>query len=87
MRFLKVLPAILSFIILGAHFLREGSILLTAIMIMLPFLLLVQTRKYEITLFLQTAPTLSALVWLYTAYEILIVRLSMGTDWIRMVVI
>jgi hypothetical protein len=87
MRFLKVLPAILSFIILAAHFLREGNLPLTVTMILLPFLLLIQIRKEVITFFLQIMLALSALIWLDTAYDILMMRLSMGTDLIRMVII
>ncbi|HIP75977.1 MAG TPA: hypothetical protein EYH12_02270 [Psychromonas hadalis] len=87
MRYLKVLPAIFSLVILVAHFLREGSELLPQIILLVPVLMLIKVKRKEITLFLQAVLGISALLWLDTAYDILVIRLSRGIDWMRMVLI
>lgn len=83
--FIRLLPAILSFLLLAAHFLREANMMLLIISALLPFLLFWRTTN--VVKFLQFCLLLTAFEWLRTGYQILEFRLAMGESWLRMVII
>ena len=83
--FIRLLPAILSFLLLAAHFLREANIILLVVSALLPFLLFWRTDT--VVKFLQFCLLLTAFEWLLAGYQILEFRLAMGESWVRMVII
>ncbi len=81
----RIIPFILSFIVLAAHFLRFGNLLLTALCLLIPFLLLV--KKRWILIALQALTVAGALFWVKVAIDLLFFRLAVGVPWMRMVAI
>jgi len=81
----RIIPIIISFLILGAHFLRGGNTVLTLVLISAPLLLFVKKpwSFYMVKFFLY----MGALAWLYTAYELMVQRMAWGEPWLRMVLI
>ena len=85
MNFLRLLPVILSFIILAAHFMHAGQMYLVYLMLVLPFLLFI--KKSWVPWLFQAVLLLGAAEWLRTLYFMTLVRLEYGEPWIRMAVI
>ena len=85
MTFLILLPAILSALTLAAHFLRNGHVVLTAVVAAIPFLFLV--RRRWVIRYAQTVLALGTLEWSRSAGEILHQRLLEGQPYVRMLVI
>jgi hypothetical protein len=85
MRFLlHVLPAV-SFLVLGAHFLREGAVFLT-----LACAALAAAPAWPqpwVSRIVQAALVLGTVEWLWTAYVLAQQRIAMGLPWGRMVFI
>lgn len=69
----------LSALLLGAHFLREGNIVITLICITLPFAFL-YPRRHSLVL-LQVLAYGAAVTWLYTAWQLIQARQSLGQNW------
>ena len=86
MIFLYVLLIILSFLVLGAHFLRVGALPLVALSLFLPFLLLLSPRPW-VARVLQVALVLAGLEWLRTMFTLIAGRQASGDPWVRMAVI
>lgn len=84
-KFLRYFPATVSFLVLAAHFLREGNTTVAVILALLPILLGFKNKKA--TYYLQGMLILGAIVWCITAYNILTLRLAMQEDWLRMIAI
>ena len=82
---LRSIPAIISFLLLGAHFLRNGNLLLTAVCLLLPGILLIQ-RQWSLQV-LQLLLYIGAVVWVNTAIRIMRLRMNLGQPWGRMAVI
>ena len=80
-----LLPVILSFLVLGAHFLREGSLPVVVICVVFPFLLVVKKRWVVWTI--QTTLFLGGLEWLRTIAARVAVRNQVGEPWGKMAVI
>ncbi|MBI5594744.1 MAG: hypothetical protein HY928_01505 [Elusimicrobia bacterium] len=82
MPFLRLLPAILCCLVLGAHFLRGGHPLLAAGLAAFPFALALRApwvkRAFEGVL------VAAILVWLSTAARLAASRLEAGEPWVRM---
>ena len=85
MNFLRLLPVIISFIMLAAHFMHAGLMYLVYLMSVLPFLLFF--KKSWVPLFFQAVLLLGAAEWLRTLYFMTLVRLEYGEPWMRMAVI
>ncbi len=83
--FLLALPAGLSALVLGAHFLRRGNLPLVAACLALVALLLV--RRAWAARVVQGALALGALEWLRTLAVLLPERRASGEPWVRLVVI
>jgi hypothetical protein len=81
----RLIPLILSSLVLGAHFLRDGLVVLVVISLLAPFLLLV--RRRWVLHFLQGCALVAALVWAQTAYALVQTRVEEGEPWTRMLLI
>ena len=82
-----ILPAlpIASFILLGAHFLREGAFFLTAACAALA--LAAAWRERRVARLVQAALVLGTVEWLSTAWLLVQQRMATGRPWSRMAVI
>ncbi len=81
----RILPIIVSFLLLGAHFLRAGNLPLMAGCLLIPLLLLVKTRWSVIVL--QIFAYIGAVIWVDTTIAIYHQRIILGTPWERAVII
>ncbi len=85
MNIVRVLPVILSFILLAAHFSRSGLSELMLMCIVMPFLLFIQ--KIWVVRFLQILLLLGSLEWIRTLYNYAVERQAIGESWIRLAII
>ena len=85
MNLLKLLPVILSFLILGAHFSRADAAILMFICIAFPLLLFV--KKPWVARLLQIVLVLGALEWMRATYIYAAERQAFGESWIRLAII
>jgi hypothetical protein len=82
---LRLIPVILSSMLLAAHFFRTGSSVLSLAAIGLPFLLLVRQPWAARTV--QLALVLGGLEWLRAAWGYVQQRMALGEPWTRLLVI
>lgn len=85
MNFLRLLPVFISFLLMGAHFLRAGQLVIAVALLCLLLLLLV--RQYWVPWVIQLVLLLGAVEWLLTLYAVAQVRIGQDMPWIRMAVI
>lgn len=85
MNVLRLLPVILSFLLLGAHFYRAGLVPLTALCVAGLFLLLI--RKAWVPRLFQVLLVLGALEWLRSLYFLAAMRIAWGEPWTRLALI
>lgn len=85
MKIVRFLAVMLSSLLLGAHFLRGGHMIVVALCLALPLLLFVKQRWAAVAL--RAVLFLGALEWIRTAALLTRDRLVMGESWIRMAVI
>lgn len=79
-RFLIVL---ISFLLIGAHYLRSAHYLATIICCIVPFSLFLMSRK--INIFLEyTLYLLAFVVWAISGFNFILQRLDNGQDWVRL---
>ena len=73
MNFLRLLPALLSCLLLGAHFMRMGLLPLTVVCALVPLVLLVRNRwaalSVQLVLVLGTVEWVRTLIGLYAARQ------------------
>jgi hypothetical protein len=69
----------LAALLLGAHFLRAGNMVVTLICIAVPFAFLYR-RRHSLVL-LQAIAYGAAATWLYTAWQLVQARQSLGQNW------
>lgn len=79
MIFLRLIPVILSFLILGAHFYRLSLNSLVLLSIVFPFLLLI--KKAWIPKLFQATLILAALEWLRSLYVYIQAYEDIGKSW------
>ena len=83
--FFQLLPVIVSFLLIGAHYLRSGNHVMVALSLVLPAGLFIRhplpARLVQLALFL------SAVEWGRTAFILVSVRSEAGLDWNRLVII
>ncbi|MBT8047086.1 MAG: hypothetical protein HKN57_12890 [Xanthomonadales bacterium] len=85
MKILKLLPVIVSFLLLSAHFYRAGQIPLVIICLgLLPLLLL---KKRWVPRLFQGLLILGALEWLRALYMFAAIRIAWDQPWTRLAVI
>ncbi len=85
MTLVLLVPAVLAQWLIGAHFLRYGHLLPTAICLALPGLLLIPRRWAAIAT--QVILLLGAAEWIRTTVGIARDRIAAGEPWTRMAVI
>lgn len=85
MNFLRLLPVILSFLLLGAHFYRAGMLPLTVLCVAVLFLLFL--RKPWIPRLFQGLLVLGSIEWLRTLYMFAAMRIAWGEPWTRLALI
>ena len=85
MNILKLLPVFISFLLLAAHFLRAGQMVVSIILLSVLWLLLL--RKLWVPWVIQIILLLGAMEWLWTLYSFAQVRMEMGNPWMRMAII
>lgn len=85
MNFLRLFPAILSTLVLGAHFSRAG--MLGGVIVTLSFLPLLFVRRPWVAWVYQAMLLLGAAEWIRTLVEIMQRRQAMGEPWKRMAII
>ena len=85
MNVLRVLPVILSFLLLAAHFYRAGLVLLTVLCVAL--LLLLFLRQAWVPQLFQALLVLGALEWLRALYGFAAMRIAFGEPWTRLALI
>ncbi|MGF1681870.1 hypothetical protein [Photobacterium minamisatsumaniensis] len=82
---LRLLPVVISFWLLAAHYLRFSNIGMLLILACLPLLLFYRSSYTPklVTVLL----VIVAAQWLMITYEMVSLRLMMGNDWIRLLCI
>jgi hypothetical protein len=85
MNFLRLFPAVLSMLVLGAHFFRGGNLLIVGLVIV--FLALLLVRQPWVAYGFQALLVIGAIEWLRTLVEIMRRRQAMGEPWTRMAII
>jgi hypothetical protein len=85
MTFLLLLPVILSFLVLAAHFMYAGNLALVVVSLAIPFLLLI--RRRWIIWAIQILLLLAAFEWLMTMIRLIGQYQQEGRPWTRMVII
>ena len=85
MKYLKLSPVFISFLILAAHFYRSALFPLVLICLLIPLLLLVKNKWSVISI--QLLLILGSLEWVRTIYIIVLERMAEGKPWTRLVVI
>ena len=85
MTFFRLLPVILSILVLGAHYLRSGPFLLVLLAIVLPFLLFV--KKVWVARLMQIVLILGSLEWARTLLDLVAKRQALGESWTRLALI
>ena len=85
MNFIRLLPVILSFLLLGAHFYRAGQFALVLVSLLLMILPVV--RYSWVPRLVQAGLLLGALEWLRTLFVIVQVRIEIGLPWTRLATI
>ncbi len=83
--FRRIIPFILSAIVIAAHFLRFANLPLMALSLLIPFLLLIKKRWALLTV--QALTVAGGLFWIKVAIDNLWLRLAVGEPWVRMVAI
>jgi hypothetical protein len=76
---LRVSLIIISAILLGAHFLRDGNLLLTVVCLLTPALLFI--RRLWVLWLLQGLAYLGAVIWLVTLAQLVMERIAMGRSY------
>lgn len=85
MNFLRLLPVLISLLLVAAHFFRAGQTAIVAVLLCMPLLLLV--RKTWVPWVFQVVLVLAAVEWLLTLIDIARLRMQTGDSWLRMAVI
>ena len=85
MIFLRLLPVILSLLLLGAHFSRAG--LMLPMVLSLALLVVLAIPRPWAARLVQGALALATVEWLRTVYVLVRVRRTMGEPWTRAAII
>lgn len=82
---IRIIPLIIAFLLLGAHFLRSGHIILAGLSIFVPLMLLI--KKRWILLVVKWLAYSGAIVWIQTIFFLVQQRRIAGVPWVRMLLI
>lgn len=81
----RLLPVIISFLLLAAHFSRADHTILVIITLMFPFLFFI--KKRIILRIIQVVLIISGAEWIRAMLDYIEVRKAMGDDWTRLAII
>lgn len=81
----RVIAYSFMILILAAHFSRANSNILAVLALLIPFFLFI--KKAWVIDVLQMLGYLAAVVWIFTGYQYVQLRIASGDDWIRLVFI
>ena len=81
----RLMPVIISMLLLAAHFLRSGWLIVSVACVLLPFLLLL--RRHWVPRLFTVVLVLGSLEWLRTLYGFAAMRIAFGEPWTRLAVI
>ena len=82
---LRTIAAGFALLLLGAHFLRSGSVILASVFALMPLLLMVR-RRFALRV-VQIALAAGVPIWIHTALVLTWMRLQIGAPWLRMLLI
>lgn len=82
---LRIIPSIISALVLSAHFLRDGEFLSVLLTILAPFLFWIKERWSLNTLRLLIF--LGGIIWLWTTIELVLNQIANEAPWFRMAII
>ncbi len=85
MTVLKLLPVIVSFLLIGAHFLRSGHMFYVVLCVL--FIGLLFVRKPLAAWLVQAALVLATVEWIHTVFVFASVRIEQGKPYFRLVLI
>ena len=85
MNFFRLLPVILSFLLLAAHFVRAGENIYAFVLLIL--LLLLTLKKSWVPWLIQVVLILGAIEWLLTLMFVAQMRMEFGMPWARLAII
>ncbi len=80
--FIRIIAFVVACLLLGAHFLRQGSLPLVGVCLLAPFLFFVK-KRWALSV-LQVFAYGGAAVWLYTTITLVRHRMAVGAPWTRM---
>ncbi len=81
----RIIPYSFMILLLAAHFSRANNNILALVVLLIPFLLFVKQKWVIQTL--EIVAYLSAVAWLYGAYQYIQIRIATGDDWMRLLAI
>lgn len=81
----RMMPVVLSSWVFAAHFLRMGAMLPVALFVLSPLLLVIRHRV--IPRLMSGLLLVMAAGWLVVTYDMVMMRLMLGQDWLRMAAI
>lgn len=82
---LLYIPIVLSFVVLGAHFMRYGNSL--EVIGVMVFMGLLFVRQAWVARLMQVALVLAAIMWVHTLYDLAQLRIGFGQPATRLVII
>jgi len=82
---LLLIPVLLSALLMAAHVLRSGHLVLVVLCLLSPLLLLI--RRPWVARGFQLALALGAFEWALTAVRLVRLRIELDQDWLRMAII
>jgi len=85
MNFLRLLPVLLSVLLLGAHFFRAGQLPLVLVTLTIPAILLIR-RPWAVRI-VQVGLIAGGFEWARTTVHLVIERQAIGEPWIRLALI
>jgi len=85
MKYLYITHVVLAFVLLAAHFLRESSMVVMALCLLVPLLMLL--RRRWVARLMQAALLAGAVEWLVTLGHLMELRRAAGEPWMRMAAI
>ena len=85
MNFVRLIPVIVSCLLMSAHFSRANMSGIALIWLLLPFLLFVK-RDWIARIF-QILMLIGSIIWLETAYRLIKIRLALDGSWMRLAII
>lgn len=81
----QLTPVVISFLLMGAHFLRSGHLFFVALSFV--FIGLLFVKRPLIARLVQVILVLATVEWIYTAFVFASLRMENGLPWIRLVII